>query len=64
MKLTGNTVFITGGGMGSFTRLIPVFLSGLHLAFLISFILSVIAAVVAALRPSHGTRLLEGEEAA
>ncbi len=56
-------VFITGGGMGSFASIIPVFLSGLHEAFLFSFILSVIAAVVAALRPSHGTRLL-GEEAA
>jgi EmrB/QacA subfamily drug resistance transporter len=56
-------VFITGGGMGSFASIIPVFLSGLHEAFLLSFILSVIAAVVAALRPSHGTRLL-GEEAA
>ena len=56
-------VFITGGGMGSFASIIPVFLSGLHEAFLISFILSVIAAIVAALRPSHGTRLL-GEEAA
>ncbi|HLX58422.1 MAG TPA: MFS transporter [Ktedonobacteraceae bacterium] len=54
-------VFITGGGMGKFAYIIPIFLSGLHLAFLISFVLSVIAAVVAALRPSHGTRLL-GEE--
>jgi MFS family permease len=57
-------VFITGGGMGNFASIIPVFLSGLHEAFLISFALSVIAAVVAALRPSHGTRLLGGEEAA
>ena len=57
-------VFITGGGMGSFASIIPVFLSGLHEAFLFSFILSVIAAVVAALRPSHGTRLLGEEEAA
>jgi EmrB/QacA subfamily drug resistance transporter len=57
-------VFITGGGMGSFASIIPVFLSGLHEAFLISFVLSIIAAVVAALRPSHGTRLLGGEEAA
>ena len=56
-------VFITGGGMGSFASIIPVFLSGLHEAFLISFVLSVIAAVVAALRPSHGTQLL-GDEAA
>ena len=57
-------VFITGGGLGNFASIIPVFLSGLHQAFLISFVLSVIAAVVAALRPSHGTRLLGGEEAA
>jgi len=56
-------VFITGGGMGSFASIIPVFLSGLHEAFLISFVLSVIAAIVAALRPSHGTQLL-GDEAA
>jgi len=47
-------VFITGGGMGSFTSAIPDFLAGLHLAFLVSFILSVIAAIVAALRPAHG----------
>ena len=47
-------VFITGGGMGSFTTAIHDFLAGLHLAFLVSFILSVIAAIVAALRPSHG----------
>jgi MFS family permease len=57
-------VFITGGGLGNFASIIPVFLSGLHQAFLISFVLSVIAAIVAALRPSHGTRLLGGEEAA
>ena len=47
-------VFITGGGMGNFASAVPDFLSGLHLAFLVSFILSVIAAVVAAARPSHG----------
>ncbi|GAC1566515.1 MAG: MFS transporter [Ktedonobacteraceae bacterium] len=56
-------IFITGGGMGSFAFIIPIFLSGLHEAFLISFVLSIIAAVVAVMRPSHGTRLL-GEEAA
>ncbi len=50
-------VFITGGGMGNFASAIPEFLSGLHLAFLVSFILSVIAAIVAASRPSHGSRL-------
>ena len=46
-------VFITGGGLGHFASAIPPFLSGLHLAFLVSFVLSVIAAVVAALRPAH-----------
>ncbi len=46
-------VFITGGGMGHFASAIPPFLSGLHLAFLVSFVLSVIAAIVAALRPAH-----------
>lgn len=48
-------VFITGGGMGQFKSVIPSFLSGLHLAFLVSFILSIIAAIVAVLRPSHGS---------
>lgn len=50
-------VFINGGGMGKFASVIPAFLSGLHLAFLVSFVLSIIAAVVAALRPSHGALL-------
>jgi hypothetical protein len=40
--------------MGSFASVIPLFLSGLHLAFIVSFVLSLIAAVVAALRPAHG----------
>lgn len=56
-------VFINGGGMGNFASIIPTFLSGLHLAFLISFILSVIAAIVAASRPSHGTRQNEAKTA-
>ena len=47
-------VFINGGGLGNFASAIPPFLSGLHLAFFVSFVLSVIAAIVAALRPSHG----------
>jgi len=46
-------VFITGGGMGSFSSAIPPFLAGLHQAFFVSFGLSIIAAIVAALRPSH-----------
>ncbi len=49
-------VFINGGGMGHFASVIPLFLSGLHLAFVVSFVLSIIAAIVAALRPSHGQR--------
>ncbi|HLL79192.1 MAG TPA: MFS transporter [Ktedonobacteraceae bacterium] len=55
-------VFITGGGMGNFASAIPDFLSGLHLAFLVSFFLSVIAAIVAAARPAHGTRQLHASE--
>jgi EmrB/QacA subfamily drug resistance transporter len=50
-------VFINGGGMGQFASVIPSFLSGLHLAFFVSFALSIIAAIVAALRPSHGSRI-------
>jgi len=46
-------VFITGGGMGHFASAIPLFLSGLHRAFLVSFMLSIIAAIVAVLRPAH-----------
>ena len=52
-------VFITGGGMGAFSSAIPPFLSGLHLAFFVSFVLSIIAAIVAALRPAHGQRAYE-----
>ena len=47
-------VFINGGGLGQFASAIPSFLSGLHLAFFVSFTLSIIAAIVAALRPAHG----------
>ncbi len=46
-------VFITGGGMSQFASVIPLFLSGLHLAFFVSFALSVAAMIVAALRPAH-----------
>lgn len=46
-------IFITGGGMGSFSSTIPPFLAGLHQAFFVSFGLSIIAAIVAALRPAH-----------
>lgn len=58
-------VFITGGGLGNYgsNAIISTFLSGLHLAFLISFILSVIAAIVAASRPTHGSRRAEVESA-
>src|SRR6266851_2338448 len=47
-------VFINGGGMSQFPAAIAPFLSGLHLAFFVSFVLSIIAAIVAALRPAHG----------
>jgi EmrB/QacA subfamily drug resistance transporter len=47
-------VFINGGGLGHFSSAIAPFLSGLHLAFFVSFVLSIIAAIVAALRPAHG----------
>lgn len=46
-------VFIYGGGMGKYPAAEALFMSGLHLAFFVSFIISVIAMVVAALRPSH-----------
>ncbi len=48
-------VFINGGGMGQFASVIPPFLSGLHLAFLVSFVLSLAGMIVAALRPTHGS---------
>jgi len=44
-------VFIFGGGMDP--SALSLFMSGLHLAFYVSFALSVIAMIVAALRPSH-----------
>src|SRR5207244_8391439 len=40
-------VFITGGGMGAFSSAIPPFLSGLHLAFFVSFVFSIISSIVA-----------------
>jgi EmrB/QacA subfamily drug resistance transporter len=46
-------VFIYGGGMGQNPTALALFMSGLHLAFLVSCILSVIAMIVAVLRPSH-----------
>ncbi len=46
-------VFIYGGGMSQFPTALRLFLSGLHLAFFVSFALSVAAMIVAALRPSH-----------
>ena len=51
-------VFISGGGMGRFAAIIPIFLTGLHQAFFVSFALSIIATIVSTLRPSHGTQLL------
>src|SRR5579859_7735081 len=54
-------VFINGGGMGSFATIVPIFLAGLHQAFLVSVVLSVIATIVSTLRPGHGTQLLGAE---
>src|SRR5436305_3163802 len=56
-------VFISGGGMGNFAYIIPIFLAGLHQAFLVSFMLSVIATIVSVLRPSHTEQLLAGKTA-
>lgn len=46
-------VFIYGDGMSAFPAAQAIFLSGLHLAFLVSFIISIAAMIVAALRPAH-----------
>lgn len=46
-------VFIYGGGMSAFPAAQALFMSGLHLAFFVSFAISIVAIVVAALRPSH-----------
>lgn len=46
-------VFIYGGGMAAFPAAQALFLSGLHLAFFVSFAISIIAMAVAAFRPSH-----------
>ena len=56
-------VFISGGGMGRFASIVPLFLSGLHQAFWVSFVLSVIATIVSALRPKHSAQLLGAEAA-
>jgi hypothetical protein len=47
-------IFLYGGGMGSNTEALGIFLSGLHQAFLISAGVSVIAALASALQPAHG----------
>lgn len=49
-------IFLYGGGMGQDPRALATFLSGLHLAFLISAAMSVLAAVVSAFQPSHSPR--------
>lgn len=46
-------VFIYGGGMGKFPTALALFMSGLQLAFLVSFGISIVAMIVAALRPAH-----------
>lgn len=46
-------VFIYGGGMSAFPTAQALFLSGLHLAFFVSFAISIVAVLVAALRPAH-----------
>jgi MFS family permease len=46
-------VFIYGGGMANFPAAQALFLSGLHLAFFVSFAISLVAMAVAAFRPSH-----------
>jgi MFS family permease len=56
-------IFLYGGGMGSNTEALGIFLSGLHQAFLISAAVSVIAALASALQPAHG-RLAESAPAA
>ena len=49
-------VFIYGGGMSANPAALHSFLSGLHLAFLISAAVSVLAALVSGLQPSHSPR--------
>lgn len=49
-------VFIYGGGMSADPAALASFLSGLHLAFMISCAVSVIAAIASALQPSHSPR--------
>ncbi|HVC33559.1 MAG TPA: MFS transporter [Chloroflexota bacterium] len=46
-------IFIYGGGMGQNQAALTTFLTGLHLAFLISCAVSIIAAVASVLQPSH-----------
>ena len=47
-------IFLYGGGMGSNTDALGIFLSGLHQAFLISAAVSVIAATRVGGQPAHG----------
>ncbi|HTI14575.1 MAG TPA: MFS transporter [Dictyobacter sp.] len=54
-------VFIYGGGMSKFPAALIAFLSGLHSAFYISFAISLVAMIFAALRPSHGARVLQAD---
>jgi EmrB/QacA subfamily drug resistance transporter len=49
-------IFIYGGGMGQDPAALATFLSGLHLAFLISCGMSIVAAVASLLQPTHSPR--------
>ena len=49
-------IFVYGGGMADNPGALAAFLSGLHLAFLISAAMSVVAALASVLQPSHSPR--------
>lgn len=57
-------VFIYGGGMSANPAALHSFLSGLHLAFLISAAVSIVAAIVSWLQPPHALRVVAGSSAA
>ncbi len=53
-------IFIYGGGMSANPAALHSFLSGLHLAFLISAAVSIVAAIVSGLQPRHALRVVAG----
>jgi EmrB/QacA subfamily drug resistance transporter len=53
-------VFIYGGGMSANPDALHSFLSGLHLAFLISAAVSIVAAIASGLQPPHALRVVAG----